>query len=98
MAFERHAGRSRLRPHLPPLACCRYSCLREDLGQHRTTTHLLPDEADVMRLTQAAFADALAGTLPEHPTIEVYTHQGMRDAAGRHSAALFVQWVPHQVA
>ena len=49
-----------------------FSCLPQDRGQHRTTTHLLPgDERSVLAETQRAFADASAGRLPEFPTIEV---------------------------
>ena len=40
-----------------------------------------------------------AGRLPEFPTIEWYIHTtvdpSMRDAAGHHNSALFVQWVPY---
>lgn len=79
-----------------------YSCLAQDLGQHRTTTHLLPDEGEVVRKTEEAFADAMAGRLPDFPTMEVYTQTavdpGLKDANHRHSAALFVQWVPNDIA
>ena len=50
-----------------------FTCLPEDRGQHRTTTHLLPgDEATVLADVQRAFADAQAGSLPDFPTIEIY--------------------------
>jgi phytoene dehydrogenase-like protein len=50
-----------------------FSCLPEDRGQHRTTTHLLPgDEGSVLGAVQAAFADVQAGRLPDFPTIEIY--------------------------
>ncbi len=79
-----------------------YTCLPEDHGQHRTTTHLLPDESNVIAATERAFQDALAGKLPEFPTIEVYTQTAvdhkLQDSEHRHSAALFVQWVPNQIA
>jgi len=79
----------------------RYTCLQEDLGQHRTTTHLLPTEGDPVQATERAYQDAAAGRLPDFPTMEVYTQTtidtGLQDAAGRHSAALFVQWVPNQI-
>jgi hypothetical protein len=48
----------------------RFTCLPEPLGQHRTTTHLLPDEGSVMASLSAGFADVQAGRLPEFPTIE----------------------------
>lgn len=48
-----------------------FSCLPENRGQHRTTTHLLPgDEQTVLSDIQRAFEDASAGRLPEFPTIE----------------------------
>jgi phytoene dehydrogenase-like protein len=78
-----------------------YTCLPEDHGQFRTTTHLLPDEENVIEATERAFQDALAGKLPEFPTIEVYTQtavdSSLQDSEHRHSAALFVQWVPNQI-
>jgi phytoene dehydrogenase-like protein len=62
----------------------------------------LPDEADVMRSLRESFADVRAGRLPDFPTIEWYVHTtidpSLRDAAGRHNAALFVQWVPYALA
>ena len=49
-----------------------------------------------------AFYDAQAGKLPEFPAIEWYIHTtvdpSLRDEAGRHNAALFVQWVPYSIA
>lgn len=80
-----------------------FSCLPEDRGQHRTTTHLLPgDEQTVLSDIQRAFEDASAGRLPEFPTIEIYwqttVDPSLTDAEGRYSAALFVQWVPYELA
>jgi phytoene dehydrogenase-like protein len=79
-----------------------FTCLPEDRGQFRTTIHLLPDEADVIGSLNAAFADARAGRLPEFPAIEWYTHTtvdpSLGDDRGRHNGALFVQWVPYQLA
>ena len=50
----------------------------------------------------AAHAAALAGRLPEFPSIEWYIHSTLdptlSDAAGRISSALFVQWVPYALA
>jgi phytoene dehydrogenase-like protein len=77
----------------------RFRCLPEDRGQFGSTMHLLPDEADVMASLTASFADVAAGRLPDFPTIEWYVHTtvdpSLRDAAGHHNAALFVQWVPY---
>jgi phytoene dehydrogenase-like protein len=81
-----------------------FTCLPPEL-QHDAfgpTIHLLPDEKDVMRVIRDGFADVQAGRLPDFPTIEWYIHTtvdpSLRDAAGRHSSALFVQWVPREIA
>ena len=51
---------------------------------------------------ERAFADTQAGRLPEFPSIEWYIHTAvdptLGDGEGRHSAALFVQWVPYTIA
>jgi hypothetical protein len=52
----------------------KFRCLPQDYGQHRTTTHLLPDESAVMKSLTQGFADVQAGRLPEFPTIEWYFH------------------------
>jgi phytoene dehydrogenase-like protein len=79
----------------------RFECLPEAVGQHGTTIHLLP-ENDVVASLVRAFDDAMAGRLPELPAIEWYIatslDPSLSDAAGRHSAALFVQWVPYDIA
>lgn len=79
----------------------RFRCLPEARGQHKTTTHLLPDEGVVMKSLTQGFADVQAGRLPEFPTIEWYFHTtndpSVQDAAGHHSSALFVQWVPYEL-
>jgi phytoene dehydrogenase-like protein len=63
------------------------------------TIHLLPDEREVLGALERGYADVQAGRLPDFPTIEWYVHTTvdptLRDAAGHHSGALFVQWVPH---
>lgn len=65
------------------------------------TVHLLPDEPDVIASLERSHADARAGRLPAFPTIEWYVHTTvdptMRDEQGRHSGALFVQWVPYSL-
>jgi phytoene dehydrogenase-like protein len=80
----------------------RFSCLPEDRGQFGSTMHLLPDEPEVMPAMRQAFADVKAGRLPRFPTIEWYVHTtvdpSLRDAEGHHNSALFVQWVPYQLA
>jgi phytoene dehydrogenase-like protein len=79
----------------------KFTCLPEERGQHQTTIHLLP-EKDVIGELRRAFADASAGRLPDFPAIEWYIHTtvdpSLRDAAGHHNSALFVQWVPYEVA
>src|SRR5438270_902579 len=79
----------------------RFRCLPEDRGQFGSTMHLLPDEDEVMPAMRAAFADVKAGRLPQFPTIEWYVHTtvdpSLRDAAGHHNSALFVQWVPYEL-
>jgi phytoene dehydrogenase-like protein len=79
----------------------RFTCLPEDRGQHRATIHLLPED-DTRAKLQTAFEQCQAGQLPDHPSIEWYIHTtldpSLRDAEGRHSAALFCQWVPYELA
>ncbi|CAD7697534.1 unnamed protein product [Ostreobium quekettii] len=79
-----------------------FKCLPDDPRVHGTTIHLLPDEGDVINSFREAYRDAAAGTLPNSPCIEMYIHTArdpsLRDKEGRHSAALFVQWVPFELA
>jgi phytoene dehydrogenase-like protein len=79
----------------------RFTCLPEARGQHGSTIHLLPQDAPIEALRRA-YADAKAGRLPEFPAIEWYTHTpvdpSLRDAEGHENAALFVQWVPYELA
>jgi phytoene dehydrogenase-like protein len=76
----------------------RFTCLPEDRGQFGPTIHLLPDETDVMRSIREGFETARRGALAPFPPIEWYIHTALdpslRDDAGHHTAALFVQWVP----
>jgi phytoene dehydrogenase-like protein len=77
----------------------KFTCLAEDKGQFGPTIHLLPDEAEVMASLERGYLDVQAGRLPDFPTIEWYIHTtvdpGLRDGAGHHNSALFVQWVPY---
>ncbi|HEY2773087.1 MAG TPA: NAD(P)/FAD-dependent oxidoreductase [Candidatus Binatia bacterium] len=79
----------------------RFSCLGGETGQHASTIHILPDEDDVLGCLRRGFAEAEAGRLAEFPAIEMYIHTAvdasLRDDEGRHSAALFVQWVPYEL-
>ena len=76
----------------------RFSCLPERAGQHRATIHLLPEQDTRAKLRQA-FVECKEGRLPSHPSVEWYIHttldRSLQDDRGRHSSALFCQWVPH---
>ena len=56
----------------------KFKCLPQPQGEHNTTIHLLPDEADVMRLLREGFEDVQGGRLPAFPTIEWYIHTTVR--------------------
>ena len=81
-----------------------FTCLPERVGQHQTTSHLLPDERDgsVLAQVRQAWDEVAAGRLADFPTMEWYFHTdaepSLQDRQGNHSAALFVQWVPHTLA
>lgn len=76
----------------------RFTCLPEDRGQYGPTIHLLPDESVVLSELRRAYAQAVAGELPDFPSIEWYMHTtidpSLRGGGTHHNAALFVQWVP----
>ena len=79
-----------------------FAVLPEPRGQHSTTVHLLPEPAadgSVLTALRNAFDAASAGRLEPLPPIEWYLHTlldpSLRDEAGRHSSAFFVQGVPH---
>jgi len=80
----------------------KFTCLPEDRGQYGPTIHLLPDEKDVMRSIKEGFARVQRGELDPFPTIEWYIHTtvdpSLRDPDGNHNSALFVQWVPYELA
>jgi phytoene dehydrogenase-like protein len=79
-----------------------FSCLPQNRGQFGPTIHLLPDEADVLSSLTQAFESVRNGRLPEFPSIEWYIHStvdpSLTDSEGRLSSALFVQWVPYELA
>jgi phytoene dehydrogenase-like protein len=79
-----------------------FRCLPEDRGQFGPTIHLLPDEATVIADLERAYADVKQGKLPGFPSIEWYIHSSvdpsLKDKQGRHNAALFVEWVPYELA
>jgi phytoene dehydrogenase-like protein len=67
----------------------------------RATVHLLPEQQPLAAL-RAMWDDVRAGRLPDEPPIEWYVHttvdDSLRDEAGHHSSALFVQSVPYALA
>ena len=79
----------------------KFSCCPDDKRVYGPTIHLLPDEKDVIRSLLEGFEDVKAGRLPEFPTVEWYIHTtvdpSLRDNAGHHNSALFVQWVPYEL-
>lgn len=79
-----------------------FTCLPEDRGQFNGTIHIMPQGPDVVGQIRRAFEDTQAGRLAAFPTIEWYTQTtidpSLRDTAGRHSGALFVQWAPYELA
>ncbi|MCS6900715.1 MAG: NAD(P)/FAD-dependent oxidoreductase, partial [Polyangiaceae bacterium] len=80
----------------------RFRCLPEDRGQHGATIHLLPEEGEVIASLTSSYQAVCEGKLPEFPTIEWYIHTtvdpSLQDTEGHHNSALFVQWVPYQLA
>lgn len=80
----------------------RFRCLPEGApSPFGSTIHLLEQNAPLQSLREM-WRDVLAGRLPDFPTIEWYLHTtvdgSLRDEAGHHSSALFVQSVPWQPA
>lgn len=80
----------------------RFRCLPQLPPAFGPTIHLLPDEARVLEALRDAFDDARSGRLPDFPSIEWYVHStidaSLSDEKGRLSSALFVQWVPYEIA
>ncbi|HEY5202513.1 MAG TPA: NAD(P)/FAD-dependent oxidoreductase [Acidothermaceae bacterium] len=78
-----------------------FTCLPERRGQHGATIHLLPQD-DVLGSLKSTYAEVKAGKLADFPTIEWYIHTtvdpSLQDAGGHHSSALFVEWVPYDIA
>lgn len=80
----------------------RLSCLPDGApSPWGSTVHLLPDAAGrPMHALRTMWAEVQQGRLPEFPTVEWYVHTtvdpSLRDEAGHHSSALFVQSVPYE--
>ncbi len=66
------------------------------------TIHLLPQKDGLIEHLRTSYAAVKRGELDDFPTIEWYVHTtvdpSLRDSAGHHNSALFVQWVPYQPA
>lgn len=96
----RHYPGTTLKLNLALADLPRFTSLPEPIGQHGATIHLLPDHDDPIGALRRGFETAAAGDVPDAPTIEMYTHTAvdpsLKDPEGRHSAALFVQWVPNR--
>ncbi|HET6610470.1 MAG TPA: NAD(P)/FAD-dependent oxidoreductase [Kofleriaceae bacterium] len=79
-----------------------FRCLPEDRGQYGPTIHILPEDKDILATLERTFAEVMEKKLPDFPTMEMYIHTAidpsLRDGDGRHNAALFVQWVPYELA
>ncbi|GAB3160625.1 NAD(P)/FAD-dependent oxidoreductase [Micromonospora sonneratiae] len=108
MAAARRPGTT-LKLNLALTDLPRFSCLPPDApSPFGSTIHLLPGSASLvgagggdspMSALRGMWADVQAGRLPDEPTIEWYLHTtvdpSLRDPAGHHSSALFVQSVPY---
>ncbi len=103
-AMRERSGGQTMKVNLALSGLPRFAALPEDRGQHGTTVHLLPaaEPGQLLETLRNGFAEAAAGRLPASPPIEWYLHSlldpSLRDEHGRHSSALFVQGVPHEVA
>lgn len=77
----------------------KFTCLPENVGQHHSTIHILPQE-NVIETLQKSYDDVQCGKLPDFPSIEWYFHTtadpSLKDPENPeyHNSALFVQWVP----
>ncbi|HSK26239.1 MAG TPA: NAD(P)/FAD-dependent oxidoreductase [Jiangellales bacterium] len=80
----------------------RLACLPDDApSPWGSTVHLLPDATGrPLEALRTMWADVQVGRLPAVPTMEWYVHTtvdpSLRDEAGHHSSALFVQSVPYE--
>jgi len=80
----------------------RFRCLPEQPPNFGPTVHLLPESERPIAGLIEAFREVEQGKLSEFPTIEWYVHSTLdptlTDEHGRLSSALFVQWVPYELA
>jgi phytoene dehydrogenase-like protein len=102
-AYAQKPG-STMKVNLALSALPTFTCLPDAFASKpfAPTIHLLPDERDVIAHLREGFAAVQRGELYEHPTIEWYVHTtldpSLKDAEGHHNSALFVQWVPYEIA
>ncbi len=79
-----------------------FTCLPQNRGQFGPTIHLLPDEDVALQTLAQAYRETKEGKLPSLPSIEWYFHTpvdpSLQDGTGRHNSALFVEWVPYDIA
>jgi phytoene dehydrogenase-like protein len=101
MAAVRRTGTT-LKVNLALSGLPTFTCLPEDApSPFGATIHLLPGTTgdSPMAALRDMWSYVQAGRLPAEPTIEWYVHTtvdpSLQDADGHHSAALFVQSVPH---
>ncbi|GIF10428.1 phytoene desaturase family protein [Actinoplanes teichomyceticus] len=101
MAAVRRTGTT-LKVNLALRDLPRFSCLPAGApSPFGSTIHLLPGAGESpMGALRSMWAQVRAGRLPAEPTVEWYLHTtvdpSLRDPAGHHSSALFVQSVPYQ--
>jgi phytoene dehydrogenase-like protein len=102
MAAVRRTGTT-LKVNLALRDLPRFSCLPDGApSPFGSTVHLLPGSDGAvapMAALRRMWDQVRAGELPAEPTIEWYVHTtvdpSLRDPAGHHSSALFVQSVPY---
>lgn len=99
--FAEYSAGQTMKVNLALAELPRFAALPEPRGQHNTTVHLMPPPAadgSVLTAIRQAFEAAARGEMDPLPPIEWYLHSlldpTLRDGAGRHSSAFFVQGVP----
>lgn len=79
----------------------KFTCL-DSPNVYRGTIHILPEGPDIWENIRTSFRECSQGKLPQRPCIEWYTHTvvdpSLQDKDGHHSAALFVDSVPYELA
>lgn len=79
----------------------KFTCL-DSPEVYRGTIHILPEGPDIWQNIRESRREGREGKLPQQPCIEWYTHTvvdpSLQDKDGHHSAALFVDAVPYELA